>query len=80
MMVKFLRGTMADGKGYQAGQEAELKENTARLLISIGKAEKIQGSAAPVEIQIVSESLNESPVNRMEAPPVKRGRKSKQAQ
>jgi hypothetical protein len=80
MRVNILRGVVVDGKGYQAGQEADLKENTARLLIDIGKAEKAEAIAAPVESSAISESPNESPVNRMETAPVKRGRKSKQVQ
>jgi hypothetical protein len=74
MRVRILRGVMADGKSYQAGAEADVSNYTGLLLIDIGKAEKIQ----PVEISPAVESPNESPVNRMETAPVKRGRKSKQ--
>lgn len=74
MMVKILRGVVADGCSYSAGQEVEIKDNTARLLIDIGKADKIQ----PKENIESPESLNESPLNRMETAPVKRGRKSKE--
>jgi len=80
MKVVILRGVVADGQSYFAGQMADLSDNTARLLIHIGKAEKVQENAAPVENSTASESVNESPVNRMEAAPVKRGRKSKQAE
>lgn len=75
MRVRITRGVVADGNSYHAGQEVELKNNTAFLLIDIGKAEKIQ---AIVENSAASEPVNEAPANRMENTPVKRGRKSKQ--
>lgn len=79
MKVRITKGVVADGNSYRAGQEVELKINTASLLIAIGKAEKVTETPDSGENYTTSESLNESPVNRMESVPVKRGRKSKQA-
>lgn len=70
MKVKIIRGVMADGKGYLAGTDATLSDNTAKMLIGIGKAVPIESEAVEIEDQ------NQSPTNRMESPQFKRGRKT----
>jgi hypothetical protein len=38
MKLKILRSTVADGKAVDAGEEVEVSESAARVLINLGKA------------------------------------------
>jgi len=71
MRVLILRGTVAEGKQLEEGQEVELNANSAKILILLGKAKKVEPSEALLlegagsltkkkkeELSALAESLN----------------------
>lgn len=47
--VKCLRNVGIEGRSYKAGEEAEVDESTAGILVSIGKAALVSGPKVSVQ-------------------------------
>jgi hypothetical protein len=61
MKVKITRNTVAQGQAVNIGEVVELQKDEARLLIALGKAEGVDGSAPKTAVLPSAEKAVEIP-------------------